>query len=67
MGFGKLFRDGSKVALLLLEPPAGSFSSIMVFHSPHPGQRPTHLGDSVPQLLQNHAVFCCLAINGKVS
>ena len=29
----------------------------MVFHSPHAGQRPIHLGLSLPQALQNHEVF----------
>lgn len=34
-----------------------TFSSTMVFHSPHAGHRPTHFGDSAPQLLQNHTVL----------
>jgi hypothetical protein len=32
-------------------------SSIKVFHSPHDEHFPTHLADSVPQLVQKKAVF----------
>lgn len=37
--------------------PEGTRSSTIVFHSPQAGHLPAHLGDSAPQLLQNHAVF----------
>ena len=48
-----------------LPPPAGFFStgaSTMVFHSPHAGQRPIHLGLSLPQLVQYHKVFAVAII-----
>ena len=32
-------------------------SSTMVFHAPHDGQRPSHLGESAPHSVQNHMVF----------
>lgn len=49
---------GRSARRALLEPPrvpaaAGArASSASVFHSPQPGQRPCHLGDSCPQALQ---------------
>jgi hypothetical protein len=36
------------------EGPTVTFSSTIVFHSPHEGHLPTHLGESAPQELQNH-------------
>lgn len=45
-----------------LDDLEATFSSTKVFHSPHVGQRPSHLGDSVPQLLQYHTVFILFAI-----
>ncbi len=33
-------------------------SSIIVFHSPQAGQRPTHFDDSLPQFLQKYVVAC---------
>ena len=40
-------------------PAAIGFSicSSMVFHSPQAAQRPCHLGDSLPQLVQKNTVF----------
>jgi hypothetical protein len=32
-------------------------ASTMVFHSPHAGQRPIHLGLSLPQFVQYHKDF----------
>ena len=37
--------------------PVATVSSTIVFHSPHAGQRPIHLGLSLPHALQNHTVF----------
>jgi len=34
----------------------------MVFHSPHWEHRPSHLGDSAPHSVQNHAVLIFFAI-----
>lgn len=34
-----------------------TFSSTSVPHSPHDGQRPSHLGESAPHELQNHIDF----------
>ena len=34
--------------------PVTTVSSTIVFHSPHAGQRPIHLGLSFPHDLQNH-------------
>ena len=34
-----------------------TFSSTIVFHSPHPGHLPSHLAESYPQLVQTHAVL----------
>lgn len=36
---------------------AATFSSTIVFHSPHPGQRPSHRAESCPQLLHTHIVL----------
>ena len=38
-----------------------TISSVKVFHSPHEGQRPSHLGASNPQFLQKYA-FLTFAI-----
>lgn len=38
----------------------------MVFHSPHAGQRPIHLGLSLPQLVQYHKDFAA-AMNYLIS
>jgi hypothetical protein len=37
--------------------PVATVSSTIVFHSPQAGQRPIHLGLSLPHALQNHTVF----------
>lgn len=37
-------------------------SSTMVFHCPHWEHRPSHLGDSAPHSVQNHAVLIFFAI-----
>lgn len=37
--------------------PVATVSSTIVFHSPHAGHLPIHLGLSLPQDLQNHTVF----------
>ena len=37
-------------------------SSTIVFHAPHSGQRPAHLGDSAPHCEQNHADFIVFAM-----
>ena len=34
-----------------------TFSSTMVFHSPHAGHLPVHFGESAPQEVQNHIVL----------
>ena len=34
-----------------------TISSVKVFHSPHEGQRPSHLGASNPQFLQKYAAW----------
>ena len=39
-------------------------SSTIVFHCPHSGQRPAHLGDWAPHCEQNHADLIVLAICG---
>ena len=36
----------------------------MVFHAPHDGQRPIHLGLSAPHSLQNQEIFVLVAISG---
>lgn len=38
------------------------FSSIIVFHCPHAEQRPSHFGESAPQLVQYHIDFILVAI-----
>ena len=43
-----------------LETPVTTFSSTIVFHSPHAGQRPIHFGLSFPHDVQNHTVFCLI-------
>ena len=53
-----------------LEPLFADFfsdgASTMVFHSPHAGQRPIHLGLSLPQFVQYHKDFAD-AINYLIS
>ena len=36
-------------------PPGAAASSSSVFHSPQPGQRPSHLGAWCPQAVQTYA------------
>jgi hypothetical protein len=36
---------------------AATRSSTIVFHSPHSGQRPSHLGDVLPQAVQPQIVL----------
>ena len=42
-------------------------ASTIVFHSPHAGQRPIHLGLSLPQEVQYQSVFAVFAIGAKIT
>lgn len=45
--------------------PVATVSSTIVFHSPHDGHRPIHLGLSFPHDVQNQAVFIFVAISSN--
>ena len=50
------------VQLALLGPGDDTGSSAMVFHSPHDGQRPSHLGVSLPQASQTKIVLVLVGL-----
>lgn len=46
--------------------PRLTLSSTIVFHSPHEGHLPTHLGESIPHDEQCHTVFIFIADIGNL-
>lgn len=46
----------------LLDAFAATRSSTNVFHAPHEGHLPCHLGESAPHSEQNHMLFVFVAI-----
>ena len=54
--------SGENALLLRPDEEAGARSSTIVFHSPHSGHLPCHLGDSAPHDVQNHSVCVFFAL-----
>ena len=51
-----------RLVVNVLDGPAVTRSSTMVFHSPHTGHLPAHLGESAPHDEQYHTLFVLGAI-----
>ncbi len=56
-GIGLCPEPGTVISAPALFFPVATVSSTIVFHSPHAGQRPIHLGLSFPHSLQNHTLL----------
>ena len=56
-GIGLCPEPGTVISAPALFFPVATVSSTIVFHSPHAGHRPIHLGLSFPHSLQNHTLL----------